>query len=271
MNPVCIYCGCKDNLNTQFAIAVPVAGKEGETEKVVVLICDEHSEDATPKSAREKYVERQKKMDEVLAMARALGMDLSQTSQASGLTIVTSQKPQNRNQVTQAMGGRQAQPQPVAITEAEADPDFVSTEVADAKLSRLRGVSGMAGHQQVEAHSAHDTSTLREEIPSDLLKGRVKTERIERQNGSAMAIPTKKVDGLGTTTVTVVQTNDAEIQRRFKAKAEQSKSEYGWDQMKHLGRDGYDLVNCPLCRGVCTIKHLGKEIVCPKCGGRGQI
>lgn len=275
MNATCIYCGCKENLNTQFNITVPVTrdgAQEGETEKVQVLICDDHAEDATPKTAREKYVDRQKKMDEVLAMARALGMDLSPAASGSGLTIVTSTRPQNNQNITRAMGGKAALPAPtVALEEAAADPDFVSTEVADAKFSRVLSLSGVAGHQNVEAHQQHNVGKLKEEIPIELLKGRVKTEGVERSNGSVMAIPTKKVDGLGTTVVTVVQTTDGELQRRFKHKAEMSKSERGWEMMFDHNRNGYELTNCPLCRATCTVRHLGKDIPCPKCGGRGQI
>lgn len=235
-------------------------------------VCDEHAEDATIKSAREKYMERQGALEALIAQAKALGVDMTfaPTGGSSGLVMVQTNS-QRGNVAGQRAIGAVASRQQYVPEPIEEEEGMIDASVADQKLSRRISLSGNAGHVSVEGHSAHSTDNVRGELDPSLLSGRVKVESVERSNGSTMAIPTKKVDGLGTTTVRVVQTNDLELQRRFKDKAAQSLDPYGWMGMLHQGKDGYELTNCPMCKGNCTIRHLNKDIQCPKCGGRGQL
>jgi hypothetical protein len=130
---------------------------------------------------------------------------------------------------------------------------------------------GVVGQQRIEGNSSLDMKDIREMLGDEVLQGKVRMEMIEKQSGGVVAIPTKKVNGLGTTRINVVQITDQDLQRRFKNIAEQSKSDNGWNQMRHLGKDGIHITNCPICRGDGTTRNAGKEMVCPKCHGRGII
>jgi len=67
----CVYCGASENLNTTLQITLDGG------ERTTVVICDEHAEDATIKSARIAYTNRQKQIDEFLAQAKLLGLNIS--------------------------------------------------------------------------------------------------------------------------------------------------------------------------------------------------
>ena len=66
----CIYCNSADNLNTQLSLKL----EDGTIAKVSV--CDTHAEDATIKSAREKYIEKTNQLKQFLEQAKQLGIDI---------------------------------------------------------------------------------------------------------------------------------------------------------------------------------------------------
>lgn len=257
----CIYCGTKENLEAQLTITLD------DGKKVTVSVCKEHAEDATIRTAKQKYMERQGEIDALMEKAKALGLELAiGAPSASGLVMVT-QKPIARQANEAAMRGQSLNP---AIA-AEDDPEMIDAEILERRERGVVSSGGMAGNTMVEGHQSLDMSEIKEQIGTDVLRGKVKVEVIEKQSGGVVALPVKKVNGLGTTQIRVVQTTDQEMQRRFKTIAEQSKSPFGWDRMRHLGKEGIEIINCPICKGEGVARNAGKEVTCPKCKGKGML
>lgn len=254
----CIFCETTDNLNTQMTISLD------DGIKVSVDICDEHAEEATVKTARECYLKRKRQIDEVMEQARKLGLQVVEGNQG----ILIPQK------VEKAPPPRSAQPAPAQVIEAEIveeDGEMIDTARVDAQLQKgMRSVGGTVAGTSVASHQSIDTSEAREQLPADALKGKVKMDVLPGRGGQPIAIPTKRVDGTGRTDINIVESNDAQLQRRFKQIAEMSKSPLGWEQM-HDHRHGYNVTECPICHGATKVKNRGQEITCPKCKGKGQI
>lgn len=250
----CIYCGANDNVEAQLTVTLD------DGKKVTVDVCKDHAEDATIRSAKQKYMERQSEIDTLMARAKSLGLELQiGPTTASGLVMVTSKPPVQQERIRGAASNS-------VITD-----DMIDADIVERRERVVVSAAGVAGNHSVEGHQSIDMGDIKDQIGSEVLRGKVKMEMIERQNGSTVALPTKKVNGLGTTQIRVVQTTDQEMQRRFKTIAERSKSPHGWDQMRHLGKEGVEIVNCPICRGEGVAKNNGQEITCPKCKGKGML
>lgn len=261
----CIYCGSRENIVAQLTLTLD------DGTRATVDVCATHADDATIRTAKQKYMERQNEIDELLAKAKALGLELSPQKTASGL-IVVQNVGKNQQAVDDVMRGDQS-PRAGQRAGAQAE-DTGMIDSAKFEQKEQRGLvsrGGVAGSHNVESHQSIDMTDVREQIGEEALRGKVKFEAIEKQSGAMVAIPTKKVNGLGTTQIRVVQTTDQELQRRFKTIAEQSKSPYGWDVMRHLGKEGVEIVNCPICHGEGVTVNAGKEITCPKCKGKGML
>lgn len=257
----CIYCGKTTDLNTSMSITL-----EGGS-KVSVDVCDEHAEDATIKTARDKYAERQKNVDALAEMAKSLGLTLVPTGSVG---LVKAELPPKPRMVRQPVA-------PEAVIEA--DQDSVDSEEFDRRVRMPESIGGSMEGASIERcqpinvgnQKLPDGTALSEHIPDGALKGRVKYSTIEGRNGRPQTIETMRQDGLGTTRINIVETSDVDIQKRFKQVADMSRSESGWDRMRHLGREGIQLVDCTFCRASGMVKHLGSDIQCPKCKGKGIL
>ncbi len=261
----CIYCGTTTDLVAQLTITI-----DGD-QKITVDICNEHSEDATIRTARQKYMERQSQIDELMAKAKMLGLELAPQQTPGGLVILQS-APKEVPQQPQPIQARPIQPRQQVVVASDDDDGMIDSTIVDQKERRtIVSRGGVAGSHSIESHRSLDMTDIQERIGDDVLHGKVKMETIERQSGGYVSIPAKKVNGLGTTNVVVVQTTDQEMQRRFKQQADQSKSDNGWNSMRHLGKEGIEIINCPICKGEGVARNAGKEITCPKCKGKGHI
>jgi len=258
----CVFCETTSNLNNEMIITVDDA-------KVSVDICDEHAEDATIKTVREAYIVKQKKVEEFLAQAKAMGFELAP---ASGNSLVT-MAPQEQKAET-------PKPTPTLITEVPktpsgevmdiADPDVVSTSVIDGN-SGMQSVGGSTSMGAVSSHSSHVVSGNEDVLSPELLQGKAKMAMVEAREGMPIAIPEKRVDGTGTTRIRVSnKENDRTLQDRFKKMADDSIHQ---NKVPNFARNGYSntTVNCPMCRGVGRLKNAGETIDCPKCDGQGLI
>lgn len=259
MRPQCIYCSSTSNLNTKLTISIE------NRPKVTVDICDVHADDATVKTAREAYLKRQEMIDEVLKQAEALGISVSQ-SEGSGLIIARSNSSdsQQRNKPNSSYD---SQPNNTDEFWAQEDgKDWIPTAKVDAIDSKgVRPIGGNTEHGAISAHSSYTVSGEKDILPSHVRNGKVKVDVFEGRSGAPVAIPTKRIDGTGTTHIQIVNTeNDQKLQQRFKNLASNSM------QDRHPGfKSGYDAStrSCPFCQGTGIIKNKN----CPKCEGLGTI
>ena len=154
--------------------------------------------------------------------------------------------------------------------EQETDNQMVDTALVDRRDRGMVSVGGEISGFSVPSHKQHSLEEIREKLPEGALHGKVKMEIAEGRAGMPVAIPARRVDGTGITSIRIVQISDAELQKRFKNVADMSKSPVGWEHQPDF-RHGYDVRPCPLCRGEATVRNRGKEVECPKCKGRGTL
>lgn len=248
----CVYCGVSENLNTTLQITLD------NGEKVTVAICDEHAEEATIKSARVAYTNKQKQIDDFLAQAKALGLNIS-INTGNNLSVV--QAPVQQAPVQQApQYAPQQVPQAQPILEGD---DVVSTDFIDNKMMRSVGGGG------VESFSSFQAGSSKDKLDPSLLRGRAKITMMEGREGIPIAIPERRVDGTGTTRIKISKReNDQNLQNRFKRMAEDSIRDRSPD-FKSGYRDS--MKSCPLCHESGSIRNMNQDIVCPKCQGSGVI
>jgi hypothetical protein len=247
----CVYCGVSENLNTTLQITLDGG------EKTTVAICDEHAEEATIKSARVAYTNRQKQIDDFLAQAKALGLNISVNA---GNNLSVAQAP-----AAQQVPASQPQyaPQPTLQPMILEGDDVVSTDLIDNKMMQSVGGSG------VESFSSFQAGSLKDKLDPGLLKGKAKITMMEGREGVPIAIPERRVDGPGTTRIKISKReNDQHLQNRFKRMAEDSIRDRSPD-FKSGYRDS--MKSCPLCHEAGSIRNMNQDVVCPKCQGSGMI
>lgn len=249
----CIICGSSDNLNTTMTILV-------DDQKIDVKLCQEHSDDVTPRQAREAYAKKKEEIDEILAKAKQFGLELAPSSGK----IATFNK----------------QPAPAPAIEdnkpvPELNGELLDTAIVDAVLERkVQGIGGTVssdyGSQVLQANNAYDIGNFgTDKLPAEVRRGKVKMAIAEGRCGQPMAIPEVRRDGTGTTVLRVVKGGgDAELQRRFKSHAGSVDSDGANTHAFSSG--GYAVRDCPFCRGEGRIK-IGEDKYqeCPKCDGSG--
>jgi len=266
MENKCVYCNVADNLNTTFTITLD------DGNRVAVYICDEHAEDATVKSAKAKYLEKKTEIDDFIARAKELGLQVNEPTQPGKIaTASVIQQPTPQQQAPQP---KQAPPQDVID-----DGTGMVVDSSEFDVRSRRGVIGTGGAlngvHTAEQYQNIDLSQVRREnkeaLPPEAFRGKVKVEAVEGRTGQILNIPSQRVDGTGTTTIRIAKTtSDADLQRRTKQMARDTIDD------KHPGYGPHGLgyersTTCPLCKGKCSVYHNRQWIECPKCGGIGEI
>jgi len=241
----CIVCGSDKDLDTELTITVADA-------KISIKLCKEHAEDTTPKTAKTAYLERKSAADATMAefLAQAVKLGMKVVPQGNITTVVRSE--------TEPRPAKQAI-LPISELKGGKNEGILPTSVVDSAMQRVSGVPG--GETGVEGYTAYKPDGLTDQLPEGARDGLVKMELAVGRQGTPMAIPAIRQDGLGTTRVTILKPmTDAELQRRFKQQAAKD----------HFYKDGYDLHHCAMCKGDGQIaKSQNEIIVCPKCGGSG--
>lgn len=246
----CIFCDLSENLNTQMTITT----EDGN--KVMVKICDSHAEDATVRSAKEAYAVKRKKIDELMAQARALGLQISDSP--SGLSIVTEQEVRRPQQKSAELDDLiDIRSENVVPTSKLAYRDFVTS-------------GGNVSGQDISTHNSHDLGSVAGQLPNGALEGYAEMALVEGRSGQPLSIPQKRVDGTGMTRIVINKSeNDSKLQDRFKKMASDSMA----DRTPDFARQGYQNTTrqCPICRGSGFIKQKKIDQQCPKCSGTGIL
>ncbi len=255
----CVYCAATTNLNTSFNISLD------DGKKVSVMICDAHAEDATVKTAKAAYLDKQAQIDDIMAKARALGLNITGMQQQGSLLIPVMEQPKARQMV-------QEEAPPVA-TDLEGD-HIISTDLIDSRAGMM-SIGGNTDMGHVSSLPSHSFSGLQDQLPQNARKGRAKMTMVEGRAGQPLAIPETRVDGTGTTRIRISKKeDDGRLQTRFKKMA---KDTIDHDRVPNFARAGYQntQTDCPICRGSCVVKQnvngRVQEVSCPKCNGSGVI
>jgi hypothetical protein len=253
----CVFCDATSNLNTSLTVMLD------DGNKIAVEICDLHAEDATVKTAKAAYLEKRRKIDEVLVQAKALGLNIAGMTQQGPLWVPEVTKP------------APSPPREVPPTSEILNGDeVISTEIIDSRAGMV-SVGGATDFGHIASHASHNFNGLQSRLAEDARKGKAKMVVVEGREGMPIAIPEKRVDGLGTTRLRIVKKeNDGKLQQRFKKMA---KDTIEHNRLPNFARSGYQntQVTCPVCNGSCVIRQMVagvvKETSCPKCDGAGVI
>lgn len=258
MQPNCVYCDSTDNLNTQLTISL-----ENGT-KVTVNICDEHAEEASVKTARAAYQEKQTKIEAFLEQAKALGIEVS-VPQGGGLAVAKqTPQPTSPDQPAPTQPAQPVEESVPIVDDKEAKEGWVPTAKVD-QAKGMRSVGGSTEFGGVSGHNSYSVSGQEDVLDEHVRKGKVKMTLAEGREGAPLAVPEKRIDGTGTTRIRIVKKEtDHTLQRRFKDMAQDSKA----DQQPDF-RQGYgdSTRTCPICHGNCVVDDQD----CPKCEGLGVI
>jgi hypothetical protein len=257
----CVFCEAEEGLNSSMTITL----EDGQ--KVEVLICDEHAEEATIKSVKAAHLEKQKKIGDLMKLAKSLGLELTSVKTQGKIVVPTLKQT--------------SQPAPAAPPAELEKLDFLPEEEQDlvptSKLQAVRGMTSVGGQTEygnVASHGQHDLRGLQHKLQGSL-DGRAKMTVVEGREGMPLVLAEKQVDGLGTTKLRITKKeNDNSLQRRFKGMADASVFH---DQVPNFARAGYQntITTCSMCSGKRTIRQsqAGRvvDMDCPKCNGAGEV
>ena len=225
-----------------------------DNQQITVNICDEHAEEATVKTVKQAYLDKKSKIEEFLAQAQILGIDISTSK--SGLVFAESPK-QNVAQEPKRVAPVVDQ----AISDVSTlldlkDPSVVPTNKIKDRAFTSKG--GTFGGEKVESYSRMNVTELEDQLPEEALQGYVKMELAEGRQGQPLAIPSLRVDKTGVTSITISRTiTDEQLRRK-------TRLDGGYDQYDELPR-------CSLCRGSGALRNKGLLQTCNNCKGSGYI
>lgn len=258
---VCVICGSSEGLNTSMTINV-------DNEDVTVKICDTDAETATPKMIKEQYLAKQSEIDEIIAKARALGLEINVPTDPGVLATVEKPVAKAPSQPSVDPVQPSLDPAVAAAVEGSKEDGVLPTRVVDSTSQRVQGVAG--GEVNAESHMPYSLGSGEDKLDPALLEGRVRMEGAEGRAGQPIAIPAVRVDQTGMTTVRInKRVDDAALQRRFKELAQSADGDGA--NTHSFAQGGYDVHDCPICKGDGAIKqHTGFE-TCPKCDGSGLL
>lgn len=243
----CIICNTTENLDIEIS-AVDFNGAPA-----TIKLCEACGEETTPKKAREAYSAKQAEIAEFLEKAKALGLSfnvgpgLAVAQQAPPVTTVT-------GPIT---GATTAQAVDVVLEDGEISATRYDAVSQNLKANAVLG-SGVGGGMGTYAPP---TSVLRE-MGIEQLEGKVKLEEVMGPNGMPIAIPKMRQDQMGTTTISIQHTSDAQLQRRFSELASSGDPPKAYEKIR----------NCSFCNGEGNIRQSkSNTIQCPKCAGTGML
>ncbi len=249
----CVYCNSPNDLNTELTINV-------DGEKISVKICDQHSEEATVKSAKAAYEKKKIEIERFLEQAKSLGLDITINSGKSNLSVAKSA----------AVVDNISEPVRAEV-EVYSDLDLGSDDVIDTDLIDSRSmvsIGGSTDYGSVDSYKSFDRNALSDKLSPKLLKGKAKIAIAEGRGGKPLAIQEVRTDGTGTTRIKIdKKENDTRLQERFKKMANNSIDGRAPDFISKGYQD--TMRTCPLCRGESHISDGSKTIPCPKCNGSG--
>lgn len=243
-----------------------------DSKKVDINLCEVHS-DSSIKQLKEAYNQKKTDLENLIKQAKELGynIDMASLLNPSNKSILTATEiyvaPEALNFNSKpANEPTKAQARQEIITED--DENMITTDIIDKKI--MRSVGGSTEMGNVSAHQSYDLNSLGDKLPENARLGKVKMAMVEGRGGQPIAIPQKRIDGLGETHIMINKAeNDDKLQARFKKMAQESKS----DKFANFSQNGYaDTTRpCPICRGNGLVKNGKIETSCPKCAGGGMI
>jgi hypothetical protein len=200
---------------------------------------------------------RLEKIKEVLNMAKELGLSITEEG---GISVAKAEP--------------KAEPPPPPSPAPPADPpkqqpptstdEMIPTDaIAERPMSSVGGSTSMGA---VNSYNSYEVSGNADKLPEETRKGKVKMAVVEGREGQPLAIQEKRVDGTGTTQISIHKNeNDGRLQDRFKRMAQDSMN----DNVPDFARSGYanTTTTCTFCQGKGTVKSTQGEIECPKCHG----
>lgn len=240
--------------------------------KAEIYLCDEHADNSL-KKLKEMYTKKKIDLDALINQAKELGynIDLINPSQAASKSIIiATEKPPEVSplKAVEKQAAMPAESKMIKESTKEDSEGMIATEIIDKKT--MKSVGGSTDMGMVSAYQSYDFNNLGDKLPENARQGKVKMVMAEGRGGQPIAIPQKRMDGLGETHIMINKAeNDDRLQARFKKMAQDSIQ----DKHANFAQNGYaDTTRaCPFCKGSGLVRNGKIEGSCPKCGGAGMI
>jgi len=274
LRETCIVCKTSKNLDTVMTVTV-------DDKKYEVSLCAEHAEETTPKQVKDKVRERITEIEEVLKKVKELGLTDMLVGSAPKIIIAETPKETTPEPQPDTQPDPQPESQPkVTIVKKQVEKPTEKSEAPqitrikriskEKGLSKVKSVGGVAMSRagtsaNLESLESLDASAIASEIAEEKGGSVPQIKEIDYQvvagrGGQAMRLPRNIKQTDGTTMIQMVDTGgDRTIQERFR--------ELSAGNFSHK-KEGYDVMNCSLCRG-SGFARTGQT--CPKCGGTGLL
>lgn len=251
---------CSNAIDDNTHIILPVDGNN-----IDIYLCEEHSETSL-KKLKELYLRKKSDLEDLIKKAKELGLKLDIKSEDNHKEISEPKIIQAQAEVPKEL--TKETPKIISQKSEQTEDDLISTEFIDNKS--MRSVGGTTDMGGVTSYQSYDFGSLSDKLPENARQGKVKMTMVEGRGGQQIAIPQKRMDGLGETHINIIKAeNDDKLQARFKKMATDSMH----DKQANFAQSGYTETtrNCPFCNGRGLIKQGKADISCPKCGGSGMI
>ncbi len=244
----CIICNTNENLN------IEISATDFNGAPVAIKLCETCGEDTTPKKAREIYASKQAEIVAFLEKAKSLGLSFNV---GPGLAVAQQAAVPVAQAPVSVPAPTAAQARDLVLEEGEISASRYDAVSQNIKTNAVLGSGvpgGMSGYTP-------PVSALRE-MGIDQLEGKVKLEEVIGPNGMPIAIPKLRQDQMGTTTISIQRTDDAQLQRRFHELASSGDPPKAYERIR----------NCSFCNGDGHVRQSkSNTIQCPKCGGTGML
>lgn len=282
----CVVCSCSNDLNT--SMTIPIDG-----ESHTILLCDNCSDDTTPKVAREALQGRLDAINQFYEQAKQLGISIPKNDNGKKMVVVKSDEKfvcECGKECTSKSGlalhkrkcSHHVQQQTKPTTRTESAEPTPNRPKLGRQPSAIPSVSGNVSGVSVEQHGSLPVDDVMKQTISQArnegasisladLREDVEVQEAVGRGDQPMVVPKVMKSAAGITKIKIEKReDDRALQERFKRMAEESKQE-GWEDTKHNGwqYDNIRDIPCAACRGTGIARIGGGE--CQKCDGLGII
>lgn len=266
----CIICGTSIGLNTKLTVT-------NDNVSHTVAVCDEHAEDITPKKAKELVISKINQLNAAMEVIKSFGMTVDNIS---GIAVV--REPEVPH--VEILETTEDNPKKIVKVAFKKEGSGNKIEKRTQNVKSIGGVVKGSNSNMETNLDTHDSIDIGAVVDSEM-KNAIKEGKISKdvkmksqveevqtftsRSRGDISIPKKIKHNIGgNTVINIVDTGgDKTIQDRFKKLAENTDFNRGHS----FKRDGFDIIDCTVCKGTGLANDRGKQITCPKCSGTGIL
>jgi hypothetical protein len=240
MSKACVFCNTQENIDVEMAVRL-------DSGTVNVSICKTHAENATLKSIKKALDKRQKAIEHLKKLAQEQGLDCNIVDKS--LSVPAAISP-----IARAPSTTSVPPKMQTQLRRSTDEDAVA-----AAMPEVKAIAPVDPTQDIQSHVSFQIDAKAPKVLNRTM------QTTERSDGLPITVPQRIVSEAGVTKISIVSTNDTEIQRRTK----EMKANLEGPNGRAYAQEKYNVKDCNFCDGTGMAKIGGQA--CPRCKGRGML